>query len=335
MNKQLDDVAMKGNMSRPNGASTDVLSGIDFLNSGTAFQRNNDNQGLVFFTRPRLNMSYDNISSDRVFIPLLAENPLSPYRAIRIMLDPMLDETSSLFDSRLPFIPLLSNTLQSLSGFPDVTLNMYTSPEGLRKESYTMIDDVAEINSTFDITATFANIQGDPITKLFHFWQRYGGFVYSGEMVPYPDAILENKIDYQTRIWRLVLNAGRTHVTKIGCANVCTPIADPLAASFNYSRESASVRDNDQITIPFRCSGAEYMDPILYQEFNTTVGLFNPGMRDADGDDPAINRKTLFVKLAKNEQALFNFKAYPHIDTVSLELEWWVLKEDYYEAFQQ
>lgn len=331
-----DDQTRLSGSVRENGHSsvdrvlTDLYRGLDHRGVGLPFQRNYDDQGLVLFTRPRLNLSYDNISGERYLLPLLTEDRYSPYHAIRSMLDPTLagrGVTSPLFDSQSAFIPILTNLLQTISGFPDVTLNTYTSQEGIRKEAWSMVDDVAEINTTYDITATFANVTGDPITSLFHMWGVYMGAVYSGDIVPYPDYILENAIDYQTRIWRITLDNTKTYVKKIGCANVAFPMASPLGAFFNYNIDSPSIRDNDQISIPFRCMAAEYNDPILYLEFNQTVELFNVGMADA-------TREGAYVKLKNRELGGFNWSGYPRINLETYELEWWIPKHVYNEVLE-
>lgn len=260
------------------------------------------------FTRPQLNLTTNNAMADRHLLPLLDNNPSSMYRAMRLMLDPRLaqgrDFSSNLFDSKQAFMTILSNTLVNITGFPDVTINAYTAPEGMRKESYSIIDDVAEINNTYDITASFANIEGDPVTDLFQYWTRYMGNVYTGDMVPYPEFVVENEVDYQCRIWRLILDKSKRYVKKIGCANVCFPLASPLGNAFNYSNETPYSDANDQISIPFRCVGAEYQDPILYTEFNLTVAYFNRGMADDQ-------REALYVKLKPAELDGFNFIGYP------------------------
>lgn len=319
----IDSVVSMTGMSRPNGAMTDMFAGFDHRNAGTAFPRNTDHQGLVFFSRPRINLTYDNILTNRIFTPLLAESPKSPYRAIRCMLDPVIgaELKSDIFDVKQAFMPLLTNTCLTISGFPDLTLNTYTSTEGIRKESFSMVDDVGEINGVFDITANFANAYGDPITKLFHAWTLYSGYVYSGDMVPYPEQIIEREIDYHTRIWRLVLDERKKFVTKIGSVVAAFPMANPLGAFFNYSREDHFIKENDQISIPFRCMGVEYEDPILLHEFNLTVQMFNGQMRDGQ-------RETSYRKLSDVELVYNNFKGYPRIDLLTRELEWWVPKND-------
>lgn len=313
----IDKTAKDSGFARPRSAITEIFHGIDHRDAGSSFQKNTDHQGLTLFTRPQLNLSYDNVLADRTLIPLLTSEPKSIYSAIRAMLDPRVGSASTLIDPHMAFMPILTNTLINISGFPDVTLDTYTSPEGLRKESYSMVDSLADINNTYDLTATFANVKGDPITKLFHYWTRYSSNVYTGKMVPYPEKIIENEVDYQTRIWRIILDSTKRFVKSIGCANVCFPLAAPLGAAMNYSRETPFISENDQISIPFRCMGAEYDDPILYAEFNATVAAFNTGMWD---------RASNYRKLSKQEIIAYNYEGYPWINMDTLELEWWVPK---------
>jgi hypothetical protein len=325
--QEIDKLSRNTGFSRVFSPMGDAFHGIDHRSAGSSFQKNTDHQGLVLFTRPQLNLSYNNVLADRQLLSLLDKDPRSIYRAMRVMLDPRTTKDGSgsdLFDSKQAFMTILTNSLVSISGFPDITVNTYTSTEGIRKEAYSIIDDVAEINNVYDITATFSNIKGDPITSLFHAWIRYAGNVYSGDMVPYPEKIVENEVDYQTRIWRLILDATKKYVVKIGCANVAFPMASPLGSAFNYSSDLPYSTTNDQISIPFRCMGAEYQDPILYNEFNLTVQIHNPDMVDG-------RRESFYHKLAQSEMDAFNFNGYPRIEPTTLELEWWISIDEYNE----
>jgi hypothetical protein len=44
------------------------------------------------------------------------------------------------------------------------------------------------------------NTRGDPIVYLFYVWAFYQSLVFQGLMVPYPDYIVHNRLDYNTRI---------------------------------------------------------------------------------------------------------------------------------------
>lgn len=186
-----------------------------------------------------------------------------------------------------------------------------------------MIDDVARNFGTFDLQASFRNTAGDPITLLFNSWIRYAALVYEGVMMPYPDAIVENEIDYMTRIYRLVLDPGRQYVQKIA-STIAFPTSSALGAAMNFTSADPFNQDNaQQISIPFHCMGAEYQDPIIIREFNDIVGLFNQNMQDAN------RASSGYVKLSKSELTLFNYYGYPHINPQTYELEWWVKPEDY------
>lgn len=319
---RIDELSRISGFGSVYGSMSDLYRGIDHRSSGTAFQKNTDHMGLLLFTRPELNLSYNNVLADRQLLPMLSQETLSQARAIRALLDPRGRYPSNLIDPLSAFIPILTNTALSASGFPDLTLNTYTSPEGIRKEAWSMVDDVAEINNTYDITVNFANVEGDPITQIFQYWTRYMGNVYVGDMMPYFEQIVDNRIDYETRIWRLIPDRSRRIIRKIGCANFAYPLASPLGASFNYSRDQAHIEENNQISIPFRCTGAEYNDPLLYVEFNQTVQMFNPNMQDG-------RRENVYHKLTHKELDAFNFRGYPRIDLNTFELEWWVSMEEF------
>jgi hypothetical protein len=143
-------------------------------------------------------------------------------------------------------------------------------------------------------------------------------------MMPYPDAIVENEIDYQTRIYRLVLDPKMKFVQKIGACGAAFPMASPLGASFNFASDTPYMRDNDQLSIPFKAIGASYLDPILISEFNQVVQEFNPDMKDS-------RRSRNYKKLIGNDGRYFNFRGYPRINPTTYELEWWVDGPEYTE----
>jgi hypothetical protein len=334
--QDIDQGRRASGLTRSSGAITDSFLGFDHRRTGSTHSKNTDNQGFVFFTRPILNLSYNNLLQDRTLLPFLTDDPMSFYSSVRVMLDSWLSSsrgqddidtvTTKLFDDRQAFMPILSNALLSLEGFNDITLDTYTAPEGKRRESFYIVDDIAEINNIVNLTANFQNLPGDPISIIFYLWARYMGNVYIGEMDPYPSMIVENEIDYQTRIWRIITDETKRWVKKIGCSNACVPLASPLGASYNYQAEQRVIEDNDQISIPFRCVGSEYGDPILVDEFNRTVADFNPAM-----EAPWNNGYQL---LEGPELVYLNNYGFPRIDPRSMELQWWLAKDEYQQLME-
>ena len=317
-----------------------VFSGINALAGIPALPHNTDSQGLVFYTKPCLNLSYDNVIGIRkmVFLTDYGENSMG--NIIRCMLSPpfMYEETSSsyvlgktgtrsaIIDDKCAFMPI-TNLLLKQSPPPDMVADTYTSNEGYAKEQISFVDSKAFINNQYDLTATFQNMEGDPITSLFTTWIEYMQFVGDGTMLPYPIMILSNEIDYQTRIWRLVLDRSKTFVQDIFATGASFPTTNPIGAKFGFSRDTHLDQESKEIMINFRCIGAIYNDPILIMEFNQIVSTFNPAMSDKLRDQSMVKIKGMTPDgiTLKN---LFNYKMYPRI-APSMELEWYASKSDY------
>lgn len=141
-------------------------------------------------------------------------------------------------------------------------------------------------------------------------------------MVPYPDFLVKNEIDYNTRIYRLVLDSTKTYVQKIACTGASFPISAPWGNAFNFEADKPLNISNNEITIQFKSVGSRYMDDIIVSDFNKTVRIFNPMMRPEYID-------TVMVKIPMEELQIFSDKGYPRIDPDTKELQWWVPTDDY------
>lgn len=323
---QLDTLSRAGATGTISSAISDTFYGINHRQTPNAIPINRDYYGLTLLTRPRLNMTTENLRTTRFLSMLLTNDATSVQRAIRCTLDPMLSVkntgiTSPLVDQSMAFIPLLTNHLTEMSGWPDLEAKTFTSHEGIYNESFSMIDSVFKNYTTYDITATFRNIPGDPITLLFLCWIYYASAVYLGELAPYPDAIIQNEIDYNTRIYRLILDESKRRVQGIA-ATIAFPWSVPIGAKFNFNSDRPLVANTDQLTFNFRCAGAEYNDTILVDEFNRTVQMFNPSMKDS-------NRTSAYVNIPIDALPAFNNRGYPRINPDTYELEWWISKTLY------
>lgn len=299
-----------------------------------------DDQGVTFFTKPCLNLSYHNVINLRRMAFLADTDRYSMGNAIRCMLNPVgLDNTavnrfgtnikepagdeyrSFLIDDKNAFIPMLSGTLLSLSGWPDFSPDTYTSPEGIAKEQVSWIDSRGDQNGIFDLTATFLNMEGDPVSKLFSVWLEYSTRVAEGSMMPFYINMVENRIDYQTRIYRFTLDRSGRYIQSVTACAAAFPISDPRGAKVNYTTEKSLTEENNKIIIPFRANIPMYDDPILLDEFNKTVILSNGDMHDA-------KRESIYTKLntsnsGVDETNLFSYKSYPRVNVQTNELEWW------------
>lgn len=326
--EKVEFISKSGPLGSVDKAIANSYFGINHRSTPGMLPINRDNQGLTFFTRPLLNLTDDNLRMNRLMAPLLTTNSKSLPRIIRCTLDPRLAKASPSISSEFvnekqAFIPILTNTLMSMGGWPDIAPQTFTAPEGNFKETFGFIDSLSVDYSAYDITATFRNVQGDPITALFFHWLHYASSVFRGTMVPYPDLMLENEMDTFTRIYRLVLDPTRRYVQKIGACGAAYPANDPMGAAMNFEYDQPYSTANAQLSITFKCFGAIYQDYRLIEEFNNTVILFNDAMSDE-------KRARSMVKIHPDRLQYLNNQGYARIDPSTLELEWY-LERDIYE----
>jgi hypothetical protein len=336
----LDDYFQSSSIGSVEQSIGNNLYGINHRQIPSMVPMNKDSYGLTFFVRPQLNFQSDNIRNYRLLYPLLTDNTISIQRFVRATLDPRLlygygqGKTKTpaikcpIVDNTNAFIPVLTNNLNSISGWPDTVAPTFSSKEGLYGEVYSQVDGIVRNYGAFDIDATFRNTKGDPIVYMFYAWLHYMSMVYEGLMVPYPDFIIENEIDYNTRIYRLVLDSEKRYVTKIAATGVSFPVSIPLGQFFDFNKDKPYNDQSSDITIRFRCLGAQYQDDILVKEFNATVALFNPDMKDGKRDASMMKITTRIATEMNEPLMLFrlNNRGYPRISPNNYELEWWFYK---------
>lgn len=331
----IDYTSLRSGYGSLDDAITNTFYGFNHRGFGNPVPYNTENQGLTFFVRPRLNLSYDNLAMVRKMMPLATWDTQTIQSAIRAYLDPVGNMNrngdgktgSVLVDQKNAFITLLSNNLISLNGWPDKTPGTYTSRPGVYRETWSMMDDISLNYEAYNLTANFRNIRGDPITALFDHWVDYQSFVYLGKMMPYPDSVVENEIDYVSRIYRLTLDPTRRFVQKIAACGYCFPEASPIGASINFSNDAPFNQEtSQQISIPFKCHGFRWNDPILIYTFNRTVSMFEPEMEISKLRQ--VDTSPL-IRVPFNQLLMLNYYGYPRIEPRTMELQWYVRKEDY------
>lgn len=321
----------------------DTFMGYNHRIAPSLIPKNREHGGYTFFTRPDLLLNARNLEAAPRLKAMSEAGRSSAELAILGTLDPMCEFCTTTpanglgmdfhpeipFDNRQAFIPVLTNRLLSLQGFPDNTLDVYTSEEGLKREQWSSVDSHYAANYTFSLNATFANMDGDVTTQFFTTWLEAMSAYYSGDMVPRFRNMIQREKNYETRIYRLLMDPTLTYVTKIGAANACIPLNDNLGAVMNYDSMQSIVDSNDQINIQFHCQGAIYLDPRLITDFNKTVMLFNPDMVEAENNIGAFTPRGNLRRLKKSEVQYFNWYGYPHIDLQTRELSWFVYEDMY------
>lgn len=315
-----------------------ILNNLSTLNhrmTPNMLPSNRDMPGLVFFVRPQLNMQKDNLRNMRQLSQLLTNNMTSMQTYIRCMLDPRLMTGVSFNTGSIPsincpiidnlnaFITPFTNNCTSMSGWPSISAPTFTSKPGQYNEAFSMVDGRVLNNEAWDLNVNFKNTRGDPILFMLYVWVLYMSFIFEGKLVPYLDFITENELDYCTRIYHITTDYQRRYVTKIAATHASFPIGVPVGDPFNFNAGQPYSEANKDIGVTFRCMGVDYFDTILIKEFNDTVGIFNPGMKDA-------LRSQLMVKIPWSLINSFNFaRAYPRINPFTSELEYYVSTQDF------
>lgn len=318
---------------------SELLRGLNHRGEALNTDSNRDTGGIVFHTRPDMNLSYDNISRERCLMPLATSSAeYSLQRYIRTILDPrgaiFRNVRTPLVDELNPFIPLLTNTLTSLSGWQDLVGDVYRSPEGVLKETWAKFDGRIKIRSGFPLTATYANIHGDPITALFYTWLLYMDSVTHDPfgLVPYTDNQIRREKDYESRIYHFVLDPTKRFIRASLACWYAAPLTVPIGAKFNFNVNEDLNVGNDQITINWECTGADYNDPITFHEFNKLVGLYNTGLTITQYDSAGnMTVKGDYIKLNPTELKAANYLGTPLIQPLTNELTWWVKPSVYRE----
>jgi hypothetical protein len=161
--------------------------------------------------------------------------------------------------------------------------------------------------------------------------------VYAGRLMPYPKNIFKNRIDYNTKVYRLVLDPTRTYVTKMA-TTIAIPTTVPMGSHFNFDSQRPVTEENNQISINFKCNGINYNRQRDIYEFNRLVGLFDVNMRPSPTGNnsmfniPNLNDPTAplagvvagkYAKINTDQMSYMNFRGKPRINPLTMELEWY------------
>jgi len=300
------------------------ISGFDFIGN-SIYMPSIDNAGITFFTRPRLNLSTSSVRSDRILAFLDTLEPNNVSFAIRCLLDTELCnrinvqsaiEKSPLINSYNPFIPILTNNLINISGWPDLVLETEITEGGYHSENIGYPKGSDDLNKTYNLTATFSDIQGSFILFLFLMWYRYLFLASKGIVSQYPQDIENRRLGFTSSIYRFVLDTSKKFITKWAKATGTFITNVPIGSYFNYDKTKQITTEGANLSVSFFVSGKiEYMDGIILQEFNKLVRRFCKGITD----------NSMYITAKTEEEILnFNHQCLPYINTLdgSNELQW-------------
>ena len=329
----IDEITLKSGMGKLSNVRDQQFIGFNHRHTAVNLPPNMDFAGHCFFVRPNLNLARNNAIRVRQLAQLITNDPMSIQQWCRMTLDYRLvdDEgiSSPLVDNYNAFIPLLSNSLKTLTGVPSLVAGTHTSERGIAKEVFSMIDDNIINYDSYTVSCSFRNMNGNPFLILFYSWILAASMQYLGRIEPRMIDRMQKRLNYTTRIYRLVLDHTQTFVTNIWAPVYCFPVSLEIGSTFKYDIEGDPFnKDNDFIDVQFQCVGSVFNDDLLINQFNSTVALANPEMFDS-------TRKSSLVKITKEEANILNYNGYPRINPSTTELEWWVPKQVYENARQR
>ena len=184
-----------------------------------------------------------------------------------------------------------------------------------------MYDGIAKYYGTFDLNCSFNNMRGDPIGLLQHMWVTYGTRVGWDElMIPWVDSILDIEKDYETCIYRLVMDPTKTYIQKMARCGAAIPTNSNTGASYDFDSNKPVNNKLDVHSMSFKCQAAIYYDFYTAVAFNITVVDFNPQMY------PGV-RARVYTKIPPHLRRFFKDEGYPWINTRTSELEWYIPNE--------
>lgn len=312
---------------------TDTIYGFRHSEGLPVIESNSDHKGFTFFTRPLLNLTDRNIANINIFNKYITRNPNSTLGIARATLDPRLyyglknefynqaPFNCRIVDPRLAYIPIMSSSLMTLTGWPSIFTPRYTSEPGLRKEQWTMIDGSYETNEVFDLQATFKNYKSEPLFEIFSLWIRYPSLVFEYSISQYLDVILDFAKDYETRIYRFISDDSGRFIKKAAMTGASMLTTEDTGKTFDYKHDRLFNRDLDDISTTFASQIAVYNDDRIYLDFNRTTATFNPDVRNyLQGKREAMD------VIPKELLHMFDNRGYPIIDLDTYEIKWLINK---------
>lgn len=267
---------------------------------------NSEHSGLTFITRPRLNLTSMSLKQNRVFAPIDTTDTSGIPFAIRCLLDTKfcsdnfdLSCQSPLVNPYNPFFIPLTNSLASITGFPDPVIQTATTEGGFHGENQSFAIGSDRLGGTYDLTLNFNDIQNSPIRAIFQFWLTCIDCLTKGEMVAYPDDIDEQRLNYTVSIYRFLLDPTKRRITGYAKATGCFPKSMPLGAMFNFDDKSVFNEAGGKFSVPFVTNKIEYNDYGILLDFIRLCKRYCVSieklddLEDVNGVDPNINFKGL------------------------------------------
>lgn len=287
--------------------------------------------GLTFITRPRLCLQSSNLRNNRRFAALDTLNPTSIPFMIRCLLDTNLGkindgrlqpiiEKSPLIDVHNPFLVPLCNSLISMNGLPDYSIQTQTTDGGYQAEAQTFAVGGDDFNrGIYDLNLNFKDIQHGPISAIIYYWLEYIRCVTRGIMLAYADDIDEQRLNYTVSIYRFALDPSRTYIVDWCKCTGCFPRTLNTGSMLQVNEGEEYTNAATQLNVNFTCNKVEYRDYAILMDFNTLVSRYCPDINlDTSGNvaEPNKNNGVNYHELVHPnlpKEPYTNYRGIPYI----------------------
>lgn len=254
---------------------------------------NRENAGLVFITRPKLNLSLSSLLSDRTFAKLSTSKVDTLGFMIRHLLDTKLCRSNSvevnnskLINANNPFMTPVMNALKGISGFPDETLEVSSTEGGYFNEDQTLVAGGDSLRKTYNLTLNFKDIQYSPIATIFEVWCKWMRLVTEGRVKAYSEDINRIRIPYTVSIYRFTMDPSKRFIMRSAKATGCFPTVGVNGGVFNINEGDTHIPEASNFSTPFTANHIAYNDYVTFISFNMLVekyaGKLPNGMRVSD-----------------------------------------------------
>jgi hypothetical protein len=180
------------------------------------------------------------------------------------------EEIAKLLTGGAGFIKILTNLTEQF-GVQDISLDTYNVGEGWDGAKLTVPKSTLNSRQNGTVQLELMEFAGLPITNLHRLWVDYVEAVTKGILSPKtstPNYITQKLLDYACSIYYFsLLPDARTIEFGVRFTG-CFPTAVPYSA-FNGK---IGMADAVKVTVPYAFAYMEPMDPMIFDEFNTSAG---------------------------------------------------------------
>lgn len=166
-----------------------------------------------------------------------------------------------------PFIPLLGNTCNSVTGAKDLNLNEFTYEEDEFGASVSVPTGMDEVWSGGSLSTSFSDIAYGPVSLMMMVWVLYIHYVSRGFISTTREHVIERILDYTCSIYVFVIGDDGRRIERWAKWTGCYPTTYPLMSQIEHN----SNIDHDilqKISISWKYNRFEFMDPQIFTDFN-------------------------------------------------------------------